>query len=414
MVNILFLVLITFQLTDIFYYEKYEDKNGDIFYFTSPINYSDNWKYKEVVSTKDGKKEGKSTIFRKDEYTETRLLEGFYKNDVKDSLWTAYCTDGKNKGITFYYKNGKINGLCILYYISGYIKEICFAKDGLIDSVWTTYYDNSVIEYSKASLGKIKSKGWFKSGKSHGQLEKYYEDGKIKSVCTYVNGILNGICKNYYNNGNIESESEYKNGDLEDKYSEYFDSGKIRIAGSYKSNIKDNKWIYYYENGNIKMEGNYLDNEMDGQWVFYKSDQSKTKTVSFTSGVADTPVPNWDQPEYQWGKNVIQEIVLGSKATKEGEIYQEKDRFKLEEIPMVKLSYTTLYGNSYFSCFLYKYNENKNRYEFTFFYGVLTEDGDDYIYFDLKSPEIGKIGKWKISLYDNYNKIKEFYYVVEE
>jgi antitoxin component YwqK of YwqJK toxin-antitoxin module len=120
-----------------------------------------------------------------------------------------------------FYQTGKIKpytGKCfVLFKGSQKIKEEMYFREGILNGIWISYFEN----------GKIERKGEFMDGKFQGKWESWSETGQ----------------KLY--------EVNYKSDSLYGKYTIYNQSGKLKEQGEYTGNVKTGNWIYYNDLGNI-------------------------------------------------------------------------------------------------------------------------------------------------------------------
>jgi antitoxin component YwqK of YwqJK toxin-antitoxin module len=148
--------------------------------------------------------------FRKDG---RKRSESIYSGNTK--IYRAYYDNG-NLSEEVSYKNGKMDGDCILYYKNGTIKYGCIYKEGkmsgirlgmtedgkLINGFYTTYHENGIVERA----------GKYINGKPDGEHRLYGRDGKLAMSVSYKNGRPDGELKHYDNSGKAYSTEVYKNG----------------------------------------------------------------------------------------------------------------------------------------------------------------------------------------------------------
>ncbi len=201
-----------------------------------------------------------------------------------------YIDDSTTSRLTGSYKS---------YYISGKIEKEGFYKDNLPDSLWIYYYEN----------GTVKMKGMLKDGNSHGLWEYfyenghlnmagmiidskregnwkyYYENGDLKSQGDYINNIKQGIWNYYYEEGDLKAQAYYNKG--KGQYKEFFPSGNIKAEGLNVNGKSDSTWIFYFESGNIRARGEYENGKRIGPWIFYHDNQSKSAEGVYVDGEMD-------------------------------------------------------------------------------------------------------------------------------
>ena len=182
--------------------------------------------------------------------------EGFYKNNIPDSLWTYYYESGltKMKGML---NNGSNHGLWEYYFENGKINMAGMIIDSKREDTWKYYYEN----------GDLKSQGDYKENKKDGIWNYFYEEGELKAQ-TYYSGDK-GSYKEFFNSGKIKSEGLIFNGKSDSTWIYYHENGKIRAIGNYHLGKRAGPWIYYHENEGISGEGKYIDGKKEGKWIYY-------------------------------------------------------------------------------------------------------------------------------------------------
>jgi antitoxin component YwqK of YwqJK toxin-antitoxin module len=182
------------------------------------------------------------------------------------------------------------------YFISGNVEREGFYKDNLPDSIWVYYYEN----------GNVKMKGMLKYGTSHGLWEYffengnlnmagmiidskregnwkyYYENGDIKSEGNYKNNVKHGIWNYFYEEGDIKAQAYYENGN--GQYKEFYPSGKIKAEGLNVNGKSDSTWIFYFESGNTRARGDYANGKRIGPWIFYHNNKLKSAEGTYVDG----------------------------------------------------------------------------------------------------------------------------------
>ena len=77
-----------------------------------------------------------------------------------------------------------------------------FYKDGELDGVLETYYDN----------GQLKSRGIYKEGNKIGAGERFHPNGRLRAKNHYRDGKLDGIHEIYHSNGDLRHRGRFKGG----------------------------------------------------------------------------------------------------------------------------------------------------------------------------------------------------------
>lgn len=128
--------------------------------------------------------------------------EGWYVDQLKDSVWTYYSEFDGSVRIRESYVGGKLNGFSHKYYPEGVVSEEVEWKENIKEGAWNQYYKNGVQRLS----------GHHKSGMLHGLYEVYYADETIKIRGDYLNNKSNGTWTFFDEDGMEIYTLEYVNG----------------------------------------------------------------------------------------------------------------------------------------------------------------------------------------------------------
>lgn len=138
------------------------------------------------------------------------MCDGFYYDQKKDSTWVNYNLDGLVLSVENY-KNDKLNGKKIMYYLEGQIEteklnplSITYYEDGIINGEYKEYF----------STGKLKRVGLYIDGEQQGEWKEYYPNGSISSSSKYKNGLLHGWSYSYNKQGEEIGKEMYQFGEL--------------------------------------------------------------------------------------------------------------------------------------------------------------------------------------------------------
>lgn len=82
--------------------------------------------------------------------------------------------------------------------------------------------------FLKYDNGLMKTKGYFRFGKRHGQWFYYYPNGYLWSEALFENGKMNGTNKVYHENGKLYYEGFFK-GDLAVGAWNFYDTSGVKI-----------------------------------------------------------------------------------------------------------------------------------------------------------------------------------------
>lgn len=136
------------------------------------------------------------------------------------------------------FKHGKKEGKHINYLVKGEFVEEHYSQDslhgGIVEKRWNEdeekflicvgQYENGIKTGKwmlKDEAGNIKNLDYYKNGKLHGILERYYDNGAIKLKTEYVNHEITGEYKYWNEEGELEEYKIYEKGNLiQDKMQE--------------------------------------------------------------------------------------------------------------------------------------------------------------------------------------------------
>jgi antitoxin component YwqK of YwqJK toxin-antitoxin module len=209
------------------------------------------------------------------------------------------------------------------------------------------YYDN----------GRIKEKGQYKAGKKDGDWKDYNQKGKLLTIVTYDQGkaiktenpgaIQDSVV--YHENGRIKMQGITNARKRQGEWKHYDAKGKLLTITIYDfgdimsqenpgaiGNITE-----YHENGRVKAEGMTNNNKRDGVWKFYDSRGVHTKTVTYSNGETLKTISMIEEsgPKLREGAAVtyhdngrIRETGKYSKGRKNGEWKEFNTRGKLLKI----------------------------------------------------------------------------------
>ncbi|MBC7557437.1 MAG: hypothetical protein H7195_10815 [Chryseobacterium sp.] len=120
-------------------------------------------------------------------------------------------------GNVWYFNDQIYTGKFIDYYYSGRIQGEGFLKNGNLDGLRKTYFQNG-----KTSLERI-----YTTSIPNGLENEYFEDGSLKQKGNFINGKEEGIWENYFPNGNLHQQSNFKNGKMVAESKIFHSNGKI-------------------------------------------------------------------------------------------------------------------------------------------------------------------------------------------
>lgn len=115
---------------------------------------------------------------------------------------TEYYPDGKIKSVTFYTREGLLQGPSRFYGTNGILLAESRYFQGKKQGKTYLFYDN----------GSLFSLQRFRDNRPEGKQEYFFRNGKIKSTSYYERSQLEGEVKIYDSQGNLERQLRYKNG----------------------------------------------------------------------------------------------------------------------------------------------------------------------------------------------------------
>ena len=174
-------------------------------------------KVKAVIKHEEGSNRSEAYFYHDNG---SLMSYGIYRDMKKDSIWLNF---GPTKRISNAqtYKNGKLNGKSVVYYVPGDIND----KSRRLASV------SNYVE-----------------GKMEGEYVEYFESQTVKVKGNYLNNKKNGIWYLYYPTGKTNNLIRYKNGERHGWSFAYDELGKETAK----------KYFYY---GNL-LEGEKRDEKM--------------------------------------------------------------------------------------------------------------------------------------------------------
>tara|TARA_B110000908_G_C10265869_1_gene463872 strand:+ start:5638 stop:6390 length:753 start_codon:yes stop_codon:yes gene_type:complete len=141
-------------------------------------------------------------------FTNTDVMsEGFYRNQLRDSLWLTYDIEGATV-VAERFKNGKLDGKRVVFYLRDQI------ENGLLNVLSETNYNEGVKEgvyIALFSSGKLKEKGAYHLDKKQGSWKTYHADGYLDHISRFKNGMKHGWFEFYNAEGIIIDSALYQN-----------------------------------------------------------------------------------------------------------------------------------------------------------------------------------------------------------
>lgn len=130
------------------------------------------------------------------------LSKGFYSGKKKDSLWLYYAEDGQ------------------------WISSREFFRNTIPEGKWITYYQESTQPAEEIS---------WKNGKMNGDYVEFFIDGTLKFEAKYVDGFMQGEVKRYFPYGKIKGVGTYEDGRRIGEWIYYNELGEEELIDYYNN-----------------------------------------------------------------------------------------------------------------------------------------------------------------------------------
>jgi len=138
-----------------------------------------------------------------------------------------------------------------------------------------TYYDSGMLE-AEYELDD--------SGKLHGEVILYYEEGGIKEIKQLKNGIANGEAIGYHKNGKVAWRLNYIDGLKTGKYVKYYNNGNLKVTSNYENGLQDGITTFYYMNKNVSSIEHHKEGKLHGITELFDSLGNKTVYAEYNNG----------------------------------------------------------------------------------------------------------------------------------
>ena len=177
-----------------------------IFKDDKPVGITRTW-YESGKLKGEVRNEGKDKLSAGVTYFENgkKMAEGYFRNQLKDSIWIYFQETGDTISSIEQYKNGIPHGS------------------------WKVFYKNGVLAHE---LNYV-------NGEKHGQVKEFNEEGKVIFEIQYKNGKENGLSVLYYPDGKLREKGNYKNGERDGKWQQFDADGKVVKEVGYKNGVEE-------------------------------------------------------------------------------------------------------------------------------------------------------------------------------
>tara|TARA_B100001029_G_scaffold40345_1_gene31379 strand:- start:178 stop:1146 length:969 start_codon:yes stop_codon:yes gene_type:complete len=216
-------------------------------------------------------------------------LEGVKRDELEEREGIMYLkgsdTPYRGKSFTFYdngqkefeednWKDGKLDGLKVLWYSNGQRWSEINYKDGKREGLRVSWYKS----------GKKSREDNWKDGKLDGLYVEWHGNGQKASEVKYKDGKREGLRVSWYSNGQKWSEVNYKDGEEHGLDVWWHENGQKKSEINYKDGKLNGPWIDWYENGEKEREANYKDDEEHGLDVWWHKNGKKKLEVNYKDG----------------------------------------------------------------------------------------------------------------------------------
>ena len=206
-------------------------------------------------------------------------IEGLYKNDKREGLFSFYLIDSFDHSKRYKiweqdFINNQLNGKWKTFTLKGTIVRYQTFKNDSLNGVARDYWIDGK---------KIMDEREYFNGRNKFIIRKYYETGSVKQETMIENGILNGPAKEFYEDGKIMEEVYFKNGEYDKTRKYYFPNGQLWIEQEYKNGLRWNVIANYDEKGNKRNAGTLKNG--NGTVILYNEDGTVSETLTYKNGI---------------------------------------------------------------------------------------------------------------------------------
>ncbi|RYE56778.1 MAG: DUF4375 domain-containing protein [Sphingobacteriales bacterium] len=157
-----------------------------------------------------------------------------------------FCVDEEGREFDMNY-----TGEYKVFYNSKKLKDHFYVASGLVDGVFTRYYEN----------GNIQKQSNFIRGVPTGESSEYFENGNKKYTVSIDSESNQLECSSYYENGTPD-QLEHKRIDKNERIGEFkkwYDNGQLAESGTYVSAYqREGKWLEFFKNGQPRKEADFI------------------------------------------------------------------------------------------------------------------------------------------------------------
>ncbi|MFH6935168.1 toxin-antitoxin system YwqK family antitoxin [Flavobacterium sp. FlaQc-30] len=162
---------------------------------TGVFKFFDDTKKGDVIATRDFTANDGSSYTTFFDQSKNKVSEGKEVGKAHEGEWKYYHKASKVVMMLENYKNGKLEGMKLIYYPDSKIAEEMTYKNGSKDGVYKKYGQN----------GKLLEQTTYKDNLYNGDAVFYDSDGAVASKGKFVNGKKAGMWQ-FYTNGKLLKE----------------------------------------------------------------------------------------------------------------------------------------------------------------------------------------------------------------
>ena len=197
----------------------------------------------------EGRKQG---TWSKEYENGQERYRGQFKDDLPVGTFFYYYEDGGKSSEVQYEGGDGVRAKATFFHKNGAIMAEGYYENQKKVGTWK-YYDDQTI------LSSVEE---YKDGKLHGTSVVYFLNGQVAAEVPYVDGLKTGPFVEYFQDGTVRMKGTYQDNTYTGEYKQYYQGGQIMIEGQYKAAVKDGLWVYYADNGAIKAQQVYEKGKM--------------------------------------------------------------------------------------------------------------------------------------------------------
>jgi antitoxin component YwqK of YwqJK toxin-antitoxin module len=205
----------------------------------------------QTTDTK-GRKQG---YWKKTNEKNKLIYEGEFKYDKPVGKFKYYSPNDSVQAIMIFKNEGKIAYAKLFHANGKRMAEGKYVYKELKDSTWK-FYDE---------LGVLLSIDIYKQGKKNGLCLVYMPDGTVSEERYFKEDVMDGTFKDYFSKNAIKAQGKYVKGELEGRVTYHYPNGVEVAAGYYKNGQKTGPWIYKTEDGKVKEKELYKNGKLANQ-----------------------------------------------------------------------------------------------------------------------------------------------------